>query len=123
MKSMRIMRINPSITHNITTKHTKATLFKNLRKLYTRKANIHGLFYTVIHSRIRNKRRSYYHDNRYSDPWSNTKESLVRYQEVPYGNRDHIKRDKDLLNYVNKLENLRWNQRIQMNTLIRMKQP
>ena len=55
------------------------------------------------------RRRSYYHDNRYDDPWSNTDDSLVRNQGVPSGNGTHIHRDKDLQAYLGKLEIKRWN--------------
>ena len=112
MKPIRIMRFNPSFTHIATTKYTKSNLFKKLRKIFARKANMYGLHHLVMNSRMGKKRRSYYHDNRYDDPWSNTEEASVRYQGVPYGNSSYIKRDKDLKDYVDNLENIRWNRKV-----------
>ena len=105
MRSIRIMRFNPSITHKDTTKHTKAKPYAKLREIYTRKSYIYDVRHLVINSRMGRKRRTYYHDNRYDDPWSNTEGCSVRCHELPYNGKSWIWRDKDLTAYIGKLEN------------------
>ena len=109
MKSMRIIRLYPKDTHISTSRHASPKVCKKLKMILTLKTKHFQYHHLPMHSRMGIKRREYYHDNRYDDPWGNTDDSLVQYQGVPSGNGTHIHRDKDLQAYLGKLEIKRWN--------------
>ena len=104
MKSMRIIRLYPKDTHISTSRHASPKVCKKLKMILTLKTKHFQYHHLPMHSRMGIKRREYYHDNRYDDPWSNTKDSTVRFMGVPQRYKSYLEHDSDLKDYVTQLQ-------------------
>ena len=105
MKPMRIVRENPFATHISTSKFKKPLVNKKLKNKYIKKVDAVTHQNSFQHSRIGRKRRYYYHDHRYDDPWSD--DATIRYSRLPYRYKSRIHDNADyrrhMADFINEL--------------------
>ena len=114
MKSMRILRHNPSSTHISTTKFNKPTVNKKIKGILTTKAGRFKAYSWRTCARMGKMRRFYYHDHRYDDPWNFTEDSRIRFSEISVITSKYLK-NTDLELYMENIRSKQLNKTVKWN--------
>ena len=106
MNSRGTLRYNPSCTHICTTKFNRQTANKIIKAILTIKAGRFKRRPGCRHLRIGNKRRLYYHDHRYDDPWNFTEDSRIRFSDIFAISSQYMHNNPDLAVYMNDIKSI-----------------
>ena len=106
MNNRGTLRYNPNCTHISTTKFNKKIANKKIKAILTMKVGIFNGGRWRRHLRIGNKRRFYYHDNRYDDPWNFTEDSRIRFSYIFAISSQYVHNNPELRVYLNDIKSI-----------------
>ena len=105
MQTGRILRYNPSSTHIKTVKCNPSKVDKKIKSMLMKKVKKYQLHCCPRDVRMGRRRRFYYHDHRFDDPWNFTEKSRIRHDDLLYISQ-YMHHDPHYVNYINDIKNI-----------------